>query len=558
MSKIFFFVVLLISSFCEETNTTNENNSFIADEDKLNKMVLPNVIHLDDSNYTSVLKNYDQAYVLIYAAWCSHCHLLMPVYNETANYFKANNINVTFFKIDGSASENASVDFVVMAFPRMFFINKGKRYKFQGPRTLEGLIYFRKRKLLNDVFEIQKLEELKNIKNIFDTRLIMLSTIKNKTSTIYKSLLEFADLAIFIDFVSCLSNECLNKYGQDIILFKEYDEKENSYKKDYGKFEDSKYDSVKDFASIYTVETGVFMTQRDVNLWFEFDKKVLLYIRDSDKEEYTQYDPFFKEMALKLRKNNTYVFVMSPNGNEIQSRIFKDLLILPDEMPNIVYYDANSGDSISKTHIFKINSPNMKKINEKYIFRFIRKIKEGKIRRDLFSENPLKEPKYVKGMKYVIGRDFDKEITDVKDYNVILVLYQDFKDDFELEFLDVMGNITEKYKNHPDKKLKFTILNFQKNEPRDIEIKEWTFPKAYLYTNTLKEKKLIKFTHKNETHVTIEEFENFLNEKLKIDIEEIETKEKNEVKIDKDKEGEKDKKGEKNNKQEFVEKDEDL
>ena len=31
------------------------------------------------------------------------------------------------------------------------------------------------------------------------------------------------------------------------------------------------------------------MTQRDVNLWFEFDKKVLLYIRDSDKEEYTQY-----------------------------------------------------------------------------------------------------------------------------------------------------------------------------------------------------------------------------------------------------------------------------
>ena len=161
-------------------------------------------------------------------------------------------------------------------------------------------------------------------------------------------------------------------------------------------------------------------------------------------------------------------------------------------------------------------------------------------------------------MKFVIGRDFDKEITDVKDYNVILVLYQDFKDDFELEFLDVMGNITEKYKNHPDKKLKFTILNFQKNEPRDIEIKEWTFPKAYLYTNTLKEKKLIKFTHKNETHVTIEEFENFLNEKLKIDIEDIETKEKNEVKIDKDKEGEKDKKGEKNNKQEFVEKDEDL
>ncbi len=170
MSKIFLLILLLTSSLCQENNSTNESvtDDFPFEEDNsLEQFFLPNVIHLDDSNFTEVLKKYDQAYVLIYAAWCSHCHKLMPIYNETANYFKENKINVTFFKIDGGKSENASVDFGVMAFPRIFFINKGKRYQFEAQRTKEGLIYFRERKLIEDVNIIQKLDELKNIKNIY-------------------------------------------------------------------------------------------------------------------------------------------------------------------------------------------------------------------------------------------------------------------------------------------------------------------------------------------------------------------------------------------------------
>ena len=565
MSKLFIFLLLIISSLCQEDNLTNINETLDFNEtmnfnetmdmdtefvDPFEKMFLPNVIYLDDSNYSTVLKKYDQAYVLFYTTWCGYCEQLMPIYNESVNYYKENKINVTFFKIDGSRSENASVDFVVAAFPRIFFLSKGQRYKYQGPRTKEGFIYFRDRKLANDVHEIQKLDDLKNIKNIFETNLTVLSTIKNKSSNIYKSLLELADYAIFMEFASCLSDECLQKYGEDIILFKTFDEKENSYKKDYGKIEDAEYYSVKDFASIFSIETGVFAKQHDINLWFEFDKKVIFYIRE-DKEEQTQYDAFFKEMGFKLRKNNTYVFVTSPEGNDIQARIYRDLLILPEDLPCIVYYDANSGDPISKTHIFKINNPDMKKVNEKYIYKFLRRIKEGKIRRDLYSEMPLKEPKYIKGMKYVIGRDFDKEVTDEKDANVLLCLYNGFGDDFENQFLDVMGNITEKYKNITDKKLKFAILNYQLNEPRDIEIKDNIFPRAYLYTNAMKEKKILKFTHKNESEVTLEEFENFLNDKLNLDNDSLEKKEEKKeenAKEEKDKEEkneEKDKEGKK-------------
>ena len=530
MSKIFFLFLLIISSICQENNITNEtipDDLPFESDDSFDKLFLPNILHLDDYNYTEVLKKYDEAYVLIYAAWCSHCHELIPIYNETANYFKENKINVTFFKIDGSQSENASADFGVMAFPRIYFVNKGKRYKFDYQRTKKGLIYFRERKLIEDVNIIQKLDELKKIKNAFDTNLILLSTIKNKTSKIYKSFLDLAERALFIDFASCLSDECLQKYGEDIILFKPFDEKENSYKKDFGKIEEANYNSVTDFASIYGVETGVFAKQHDINLWLEFDKKAIFYFRESDKEEYTKYDEFFKEMGFKLRQNNTYVFVVSPNGNEIQTRIYKDLLILPEELPCIVYYDPNSGDTVTKTKVFKINHADMKKVNEKYIMKFVKKIKKGKMRRDLYSEFPLKEPKYIRGMKYVIGRDFDKEITDVSDRNVLLYINQDFDNPFENQFNDVMGNITEKYKDS-NLNIKFTILNYRLNEPRDIEITDWIFPKAYLYTNAMKEKKIIKFNHKNDSWVTFEEFENFLIEKLNPEGEKKEEKEEKE------------------------------
>ena len=253
MSKIFLLILLLTSSLCQENNSTNESvtDDFpFEDDNSLDQYFLPNVIHLDDSNFTEVLKKYDQAYVLIYAAWCSHCHKLMPIYNETANYFKENKINVTFFKIDGGKSENASVDFGVMAFPRIFFINKGKRYQFEAQRTKEGLIYFRERKLIEDVNIIQKLDELKNIKNIYDTNLILLSTIKNKTSKIYKSFLDMAEKVMFMDFASCLSEECLQKYGEDIILFKTFDEKEKVlFSADsFGKFGAIDYDDPEGWA----------------------------------------------------------------------------------------------------------------------------------------------------------------------------------------------------------------------------------------------------------------------------------------------------------------------
>ena len=175
--------------------------------------------------------------------------------------------------------------------------------------------------------------------------------------------------------------------------------------------------------------------------------------------------------------------------------------------------------------------------NQRYPF--INKTQSLKQSYKVIYTNPNNQ-KLFKGM----GKTIDKEVTDVKDKNVVLILYNNVRDNYELEYLDVMGNITEKYKNHPEKKLKFTILNYHLNEPRDIDINEdYSFPKAYLYTNAMKEQKLIKFNQKNETEISIEEFDNFLRDKLKWDSEVEQNKEKEEIKNYKEKtKKEKDKK----------------
>ena len=61
----------------------------------------------------------------------------------------------------------------------------------------------------------------------------------------------------------------------------------------------------------------------------------------------------------------------------------------------------------------------------------------------------------------------------------------------------------------------FLLLNYKYNEPRDLEFTDKIFPKVYLYTNAMKEKKIWRFKPKNETEICYEEMETFLKDKLK-------------------------------------------
>ena len=58
-------------------------------------------------------------------------------------------------------------------------------------------------------------------------------------------------------------------------------------------------------------------------------------------------------------------------------------------------------------------------------------------------------------------------------------------------------------------------MNINYNEPRDIiSPDDYDFPRAYLYTNAMDTKEIIRFTPKNASEIIFEEFETFLSDKL--------------------------------------------
>ena len=496
-----------------DTEFSNGTDIETQEEDPFKNYSFANVIHLDDSNYTTEIKKYEKLYLVFYTPWCGHCHEFIPIFIETADYCKEHDPSVKFAKIDASRSENASYAYNVTGYPSLFFIYKGEKHNYLGLRTKEGLLYFMKRKMNGDILKITKLDELKNIRNGYNTSLILLSTVINKNAMINKSFKLFSKEAIYIEFVWCISDECEKKYGEDIILFKDFDEKENRYFASYGRLEHAQNDSVKNFTAIYGVEAGEFATQHTINLAFEFEKQTIYYIRNSSNPEDVKYDHIFKELGKELRPYNTYSFVCSPDGNEIQQIIYKAFSIIPEELPGIFYYNPYTDDPINKIKLYSIRHADMKKVNVQYLQNFIKDIKAGKIKRDLFSEVPS-DKKYFNGMKYVIGKTFDKDVIEEKN-NVFLGLIEGYGWETETRFVEIMGNLTLKYQDDKEKKIKFNIMDINKNEPRDIDANAYDFPRAYLYTNAMEKKDVIRFTPKNMSELNLEEFEEFLIGNLK-------------------------------------------
>lgn len=534
MSKNLFIFLLLIFSFtllpiylpqeevpenATEINITEDENIYSTDfeeEDPFKNFNFTNVLLLDDSNYTLLNKS-EFTYILFYSQYCHHCHLFMPIFIETANYCKEKNLKVTFARIDGAHNENASEAYNIMSYPTVYYILNGNKYKYEGKRTKDALVNLMDKKINDDIYKITKLEEINTYKN--KSTLVLLSTLKDQSSVLYKSFYEFAKYSYENGFLSCLSDECIKKYGEDIVLFKNFDEKEVRYSKSYGKISEAKNNSIFDFLSIFGVETGAFLTVNQIDLLVKFNKTAIFYVRNSSLEDDTKYDKFFKKLGKELRFNNTYTFV-SDTGESQGTNIGEAFSILPEDLPGIFYYVQNTGDPSTSIKIYGLRNFDMNKASVEYIKKYIKDIKDGKIKKDLYSESPS-ESKIIGGMRYLVGRNFDQYVTDEK-RNVFLAIVESesYKEEDTI-FLDILKNLTTKYKD-----LSFTYINVAKNEPRDIFLRDGEIPCGFLYTNAMEKKEKIKFLPSNYSNINEEEIVKFLDENLKKDKTKPKTEEK--------------------------------
>ena len=529
---ILFTIIILISTQKENTvnNTKNKENKEKEKEERnytyyddeqdyknyINSLNYTNIKYYDDTNYTLILNDPEPTFILFYTDTCHYCYKYLPIFIETADYCHENKISSNFVRIDSTISPNATEDFDVEEYPSIFFVYKDEKYKYEGMASKEAMLSFMEKKKNDDVYVIKKLKEVNNFLEKKD--LVLMSTITNKSSELYDAFIDFAKSTMNLEFISCITKECLKKYGEDVILFKTFDEKENSYMKDYAPIEpEIFFSSVYNFVTIFGMETGGFLGPKEIDSLVNYGKSALIYVRlpekkNTEKPEKEKYDILFKKLGKELRFNNTYVFV-SDLGETLGTNIGDAFSILPEELPGIFFYQQNTGDPLASVKIYSKRNLDMNKVSIDYVKNFLNEIKGGKIKRDLYSESP-KESKIEDGIKYVVGKTFDKDVIEEKK-NVFLTIIED--EDYmeeEQNFLRMLKKICKDYEN---KNIIFAYINISKNEPRDLEIRGMPYPFGYLYTNALEKKKIIKFLPNDNKKISESEVRNFLDKYINED-----------------------------------------
>lgn len=517
----------LINNSNAEQNSTDQNETLknvsnVYEKDENNFYYDPfkdfdfgNLIWLDDTNATSEIKKYDYLYVLFYSPWCQHCHIFLPEYVKVSKYASEKNLTIKFAKIDSARSMNITEDFKVQGFPSIYLITKTEKYLYEGDRTKEGLIKFFNRKKNNDVTEVDSVKQIKDyINSNTSSPIVLLCTLRHPETILYQSFLNYSKINQNIDFLLCTKDECLVEYRQDIVLFKKFDEKINKYTIDVGLISEAKMDSVKNFVATYGIETGGVLNSYEISMMFEHKRKMLFYFRNSSLESQTKYDKIIKELGKEFRTKNIYTVVADIAGSTVHQSIASAFVIVSKDLPTILFYDLKSDSNESDSaNIYSIRSVNEKQLTKEYIKEYINNIKKGKIKKDLFSEPALDNYDF-NGVRYVIGRNYDKHVIEEKN-NVLIMFIEGNMICNECDtILGIMRNLTKKYPVE-EKKIIFSYIDAGKNQPRDINLENETVPLILLYTNAMEEKKIIKFAHKNFTEINEGEMEEFLSENLK-------------------------------------------
>ena len=504
-----------ISQSINYTNTSDEQEDYVTKdeyEDPFKDTDFGNLIEIKEDNMDEILKNNDNLYIVFYAPWCAVCDEFFPIFVNTSKYAEEKNMTIKFARLDVSNILHVPDEFKVERYPTIYLKLKQEKFLYKGEAKQEAFFRFLNRKLNDDVYEVKTLEEIDEyVKN---SSLVLLSTLRHEEVILYKSFLNFSKTALNIEFLKCFTLDCVKKYRQDIILFKKYDEKINQYTLDVGYIAEATMDSVKEFVATYSVEAGGILNDTQIEMMFDYNRKMLFYFRDSEDKEQTKYDKVIKELGKDFRKNKIYTTVSDIKGNPIAERMEKDFIIAPEDLPLLIFYTFKSNstdDDNILANIYSIKGAEKEQLTKEYINEYINKINEGKIREDLFSERPLKD--YNKdGLKYIIGRTFDKDVIEEKNNVLLNFIEENMYCPECFSILDIMRNLSKKYSE--EKKVIFAYIDVGKNQPRDIDLGNEVPPLVLLYTNNMPEKKIIKMTHKNWTLINEEYIENFLAENL--------------------------------------------
>ena len=336
MSKLFVSFLLIILYNIIIISSSEEINLF-------KNFDFGNIISLNDTNASSEIEKQELLYVIFYLSTDQNSYNYMPAFLKTSKLAEEEKLPLKFGKIDVSQSQNISKQYQIKYVPSIILFNKGENYPYQDEDgSSEKLLKFMFKKAYDGIYKVETISKIKQF--IEESRLVLLSTLKDENLPLYKSFSKYTKNVLNIDFVSCKTDECIKEYGEDIYLFKHFDEQRNRFSTDFTKVENADENSIKLFLSYYAFEAGGFLDQYGVNMVNENKKSLLIYFRNSNIKEHTQYDFIFKQVGIELRAKEVYTAVADLEINSLHAKLASEFKVEKESLPTLIFYDLSNND----------------------------------------------------------------------------------------------------------------------------------------------------------------------------------------------------------------------
>ena len=518
---LFIFLLLILSSLIYSSHQENDNRDVNEKMKDLfnffNTLEFNSVVKYDDKNYITRIKNDKPLFMYVYSSTCYECQETIPIFISFSDFLKKNKTDITMARVNGIENPEFCKDYKIKDYPTLIYIGRDRKVlEFKYEINEYNLLKFVNKKLYGDTLIFETMAEVN--KTVADKKykkgqVFVLSTLAfDYKKDLFNKIAYENDREIFIQ---CFSIECYNEYNEDIVIYKDFDEKAILYSEHFKSGSDRlEADKIRKFISRYSVEAGGKLEYEYFLLTKDYKRKMVIYFRDSNDENQVKYDKYIKEAGLELRKKIGYSFVSDIQGNEFMEKIAEDFVISPNELPTLLYVDKINLKERKKCKTYRITNVDLNKLNRDYVLRFVKDIQKNKISRDLKTEfPPEKSDKDNNGLKIIVGRTYDKEVINEK-RNILVTFISSI---IEYELCNKYLEAVKEYKQNIEieDKMVFAVIDGSKNEARGVSFKENELPFIYFYTNGESNKSKYKFKPNDTEKVTKEHLDLFIKEALK-------------------------------------------
>jgi len=520
---IFLYLTLIICyTFCahidDDVEGVEEKKKNL--ENFFNTINFSTVVTYDDKNYIQRIKNDKPLFMYVYEPTfdCFECQKSLPIFIEVSDFLKENKTDVVMARVNAKENPEFSKDYKIKEFPTLIYIGRDRipiEYKYEITRY--NLLRFLNKKLYGDCLqfeEMAKVNETVADKKYKKHQVFVLSTLAfDYKKEVFNKYAHENDREIFIH---CFSIECYNEYNEDIVIYKDFDEKVILYSDHFKSgSERLDVDKIKKFVMRYSVEAGGLLESEHFLVARDYKRKMIIYFRDSNDAEQIKHDKDIKEAGLEIRKKTGYTFVADIKGSEFFEQLAKDFVISPKELPTLLYVDRINYKEKQKCKTYRLTNVDLNDLNPSFVKKFAKNVQNNKFYRDLKTEFPPDPPANVDSppLTRVFGRTYDKEIVFAKK-NILIAFVSS---NINCELCDRYLELMKEYKKSlgGEGKIKFAVIDGDKNEARGISFKKEDLPFIYFLTYGETTKSKFKFKPDDKEKINKEQLELFIKEALK-------------------------------------------